>query len=89
MLGVVTNHSNTSPEWLVAVQSSARPKTFNQYKQIVRQHIIPSPGKIKVKDLGPERIQALYNQKLKGGTSIRTVILIHAVLHKALKQAFK
>jgi integrase len=66
-----------------------RPKTIFQYEQIFRQHIAPTLGNIKLKDLRPDQIQALYNAKLKSGTSARSVIMIHAVLHRALNHALK
>jgi len=76
-------------EWLVLNETSVRPKTSDQYKQIVAQHIVPSLGMIKMKDLNPRQIQALYSKKLESGTSARTVILIHAVLRRALNHALK
>ena len=76
-------------EWLITFKSSVRPKTITQYSQIVRQHIIPNLGKIKLKDLRPDQIQLLYNAKLKAGVSTRTVLLIHAVLHRSLEMALK
>ena len=76
-------------EWLVAIGNSIRPKTFIQYQQIVRQHIVPTLGNIKLKDVRPDHIQALYNQKTKDGMSNRTLLLVHAVLHRAFNQALK
>lgn len=76
-------------EWLIINSTSVRPKTSDQYKQIVKQHIIPDLGMIKLKDLNPRQIQALYSKKMLGGTSARTVILIHAVLRRALNHALK
>ncbi len=76
-------------EWLVLNSTSVRPKTSDQYKQIVNQHIIPDLGKIKLKDLNPRHIQALYSKKLESGTSARSVILIHAVLRRALNHALR
>ena len=76
-------------QWLILIQGSIRPNTLIQYGQIVRDHILPWLGKFKVKDLRADQIQAVYSQKLKEGTSARTVILIHSVLHKALKQAVR
>jgi integrase len=76
-------------QWLVTVKTSVRPKTYAQYKQIVTSHIVPILGHIKLKDLRPDHIQSLYNTKLKSGTSIRTVRMIHAVLHRALNQALQ
>jgi len=76
-------------QWLILIQGSIRPNTLIQYSQIVRDHILPQLGRIKLKDLRPDQIQILYSEKLRQGTSSRTVILIHAVLHKALKQAVR
>jgi integrase len=76
-------------QWLVTVKTSVRPKTYEQYKQIVTSHIVPILGHIKLKDLRPDHIQTLYNTKLKSGTSNRMVIMIHTVLHLTLNQALK
>lgn len=76
-------------QWLGSIRESIKTKTLFQYAQIIRDHIIPRLGKIKLKDLRPDQIQSLYNEKLDAGTSSRTVILIHAVLHRALKHALK
>jgi integrase len=76
-------------EWLITIKSTIRPKTHEQYTQIVQQHILPNLGNIKLKDLRPDNIQSLYNKKLKDGASERTVILIHSVLHRSLNLAVK
>jgi integrase len=76
-------------EWLDSYKASVRPKTIEQYSQIVRQHIMPYLGQIKLKDLRPDQIQALYTLKLNSGVSPRTVILVHAVLHRSLLMALK
>jgi len=76
-------------QWLVTVKTSVRPKTYEQYRQIVTGYIVPILGHIKLKDVRPDHVQSLYNTKLKSGTSNRTVRMIHAVIHRALNQAFK
>jgi integrase len=76
-------------EWLTLSASSVRPKTIDQYGQIVRQHIVPDLGMIKMKDLHARQIQALYSKKMESGTSARTVLLIHAVLRRALNYALR
>ena len=76
-------------QWLVTVKTSVRPKTYEQYRQIVTGHIIPILGCIKLKDVRPDHVQSLYNTKLESGTSNRTVRVIHTVLHIALNQALK
>jgi len=74
-------------EYLISIQTSVRPKTIIQYRRIVNNHINPIIGTYKLDEIKPNHIQNFYNSKLEKGTSERTVILIHAVLHKALRQA--
>ncbi|MGA7192309.1 MAG: tyrosine-type recombinase/integrase [Anaerolineales bacterium] len=76
-------------EWLAIAETSVRAKTIDQYKQIVRQHILPALGRIKMQDLQPRHIQSLYSKKLDSGTSPRTVQLIHSVLRRAFNQALR
>ncbi len=82
--GAQTNVSAFLSEWLVLTETSVRPKTIDAYKKIVRLHIDPELGRIKMKDLSPRQIQALYSKKLESGLSARSVVLIHAVLRTSL-----
>jgi integrase len=72
------------------------PRTAEGYQYIVRNHIIPSLGRLPLTQLKPEHLQRLYSEKLssgrfdcKGGLSKRSVQYIHVTLHKALKNAVK
>jgi integrase len=74
--------------WLVdSVADTVRPTTFERYEQIVRVHIRPALGKLKLKNVTPAHVRGLYREKLEVGLSPRTVQYIHVTLHKALKQA--
>jgi integrase len=74
--------------WLTdSVVDTVRPTTFERYEQIVRVHIRPSLGKLKLKNVTPAHVRSLYREKLEVGLSPRTVQYIHVTLHKALKQA--
>jgi integrase len=53
--------------WLDIINSSVRPKTSIQYKQIILQHVLPNLGRVKLKDLRPDQIQGLYNHELEAG----------------------
>jgi len=46
-------------------------------------------GKFQLRDLKPEHIQQLYNQMVKKERGLRTVQLVHSVLHRALVHAVK
>src|SRR4030043_1475445 len=41
-------------QWLVTVKTSVRPKTYEQYKQKVTNHVVPILGHIKLKDVRPD-----------------------------------
>lgn len=66
-----------------------RPTTWESYEVMVRCHIKPTIGHMALKDLRPEHLQRLYNNKLAAGCSARTVRYIHQVIHGALEQALK
>jgi integrase len=74
--------------WLVdSVRDTVRSTTFERYEQVVRLHIRPVLGKLKLKNLSPAHVRGLYREKLDAGLSPRTVQYVHVTLHKALKQA--
>lgn len=66
-----------------------RPKTIESYESIIRLHIRPEIGNVKLSALTPAHLQNLYSKKLNSGLSKRTVRYIHAVIHRVLKQALK
>jgi len=65
------------------------PRGYERYESIVRVHLIPSLGNIRLTQLRPEHIQKYYITKLNSGLSARTVKYHHVVLHIALKTAVK
>jgi len=50
-------------------------------------HLAPTLGRIKLKSLSPTHVRGLYREKLNSGLPATSVQRIHALLHKALKQA--
>jgi integrase len=64
-----------------------RQRTYERYESIVRVHIKPALGMVKLKALSPAHIRNLYRDKLDSGLAPRTVNYIHTTLHKALKDA--
>ncbi len=73
--------------WLEAIKGSVRSRTWRRHEQIVRVHLKPTIGRMKLDRLNALQVQAVYRQKLDGGLSARTVEIVHATLRKALKQA--
>ena len=66
-----------------------RPKTIESYEYLIRMHIKPEIGSIKLTALRPDHLQNLYSLKLNQGLSKRTVQYTHAIIHKSLQQAMK
>jgi integrase len=70
-----------------AVRGTVRQRTFERYESIVRVHLKPSLGWVKLRALTPAHVRGLYSSKLDGGLAPRSVLHIHRTLSKALKQA--
>jgi integrase len=70
-----------------SVHGTVRHSTYVRYEGLVRNHISPTLGQIKLPKLSPVHVRGLYRDKLEGGLSPRSVNYIHVCLHKALKQA--
>jgi integrase len=73
--------------WLPDIHNTVRQRTWERYEQIVRVHIKPALGRVKLKDLTATHARGLYREKLESGSSPRTVQYIHTTLRKALKDA--
>jgi integrase len=72
--------------WLESIRDSVKPVSWENYERNIRLYLKPALGNVKLAKLTPGRIQALYDKK-RSTMSPASVKLIHAVLHKALKQA--
>src|ERR671910_3591406 len=74
--------------WLSdSVRGTVRQRTYERYESLVRVHICPTLGRIKLKNLTPAHVRSLCREKLDSGLAPRTVQYIHRTLSKALKQA--
>lgn len=63
--------------------------SWERYKGLSDNHIKPAIGSIVLKDLRPQHLQQLYNEKVKEGLAPATIRKIHNVIHAALNQALK
>jgi integrase len=74
--------------WLAdSVKDTVRLTTYQGYERIVRLHIKPTLGRVKLQNLTPTHLRGLYRERLEAGLAPRMVQLIHTTLHKALKEA--
>jgi hypothetical protein len=80
-------------QWLPAVQGRLRPSTRANYQTNLQVHTIPALGALKLQRLTAPRIASFYSQLLADGRrdgkglAPKTVRNIHALLHRALKDA--
>jgi integrase len=74
--------------WLEDVyKASVRLTTFRNGSILVRKHLIPALGHIKLQKLTAQQVQSFYAKKLKDGSTASRVRNIHATLHTALEHA--
>jgi len=79
--------------WLnSSARHRVRASTLDSYAQKVRLYVRPILGHILLQKLTPAQVQALYNELLAGNQtraaiSPRTVRYVHAILHRAIKEA--
>lgn len=69
--------------------STLSPRTIISYKYLIKNHINPGIGSIRLSLLRPEHLQTLYSKKVEEGLSRRTVQYIHQFVHTSLKVACK
>jgi integrase len=75
--------------WLPTVKDTVKERTWARHEEVVRLHLKPSIGRVKLQKLNALDVQELYRRKLDEGLSPRTVQIVHTTLHKALKQAVR
>ena len=74
--------------WLTdSVRGTVWLSTFERHEQIVRAHVNPALGRIKLNNLTPPHVRGLIAEKLESGLDPATVRKIHSTLHKALSGA--
>src|ERR687890_2866584 len=74
--------------WLTdSVRDTVKATTYESYERLIRLHLVPTIGRLKLKNLTTTHVRGLYREKLDHGLSPTSVQRVHALLHKALKQA--
>lgn len=78
--------------WTEEYLGAVKPRTVDSYKTIVKTHLKPGLGAIKLESLAAHTIQNFYNSlsaatKDREALSPKSVKNVHGILHKALAQA--
>jgi integrase/predicted RNA-binding Zn-ribbon protein involved in translation (DUF1610 family) len=83
-------------EWLPAIEATVRLTTYRSYVQHVRWHIAAHLGEVALQSLTGAQINALYailarrgRRSGEAGLSAQTIRHVHAVLHRALRDAVR
>jgi integrase len=76
-------------QWLDHAELTCKPSTLHGYTVVVRCHLTPSLGLVRLQKLSPTHLTKLYREKRHQGLSARRVAIIHAVLHRALAEALR
>jgi len=76
-------------KWLIEIiePRAESINTFDGYESIVRNHLKPSLGKKRLRDLSPDDVDGLLRAKRASGLSHSTVARIRTALVKALRHA--
>lgn len=76
-------------QYLRSAKMNLRPSSFNQYEFIVRCHIVPHIGNLRLSKVRPHHLQDLYAKSLASGLSATTTRHIHKVAHLLFERAMK
>ena len=80
-------------EWLEAHAMEIKPKTLQDYRHLITRHVKPHIGGVALQAIRPARLTRLYRDLAttggRNGTGLspRTVEYVHAILHKAFRDA--
>jgi integrase len=70
-----------------SVRGTVKETTYANYSYIIRVHISPALGRLKLKSLTPAHVRGFYGEKARTNLSSATVKKMHIVLRRALSQA--
>ena len=75
-------------DWLRDVaRHKVSARTYDRYEEILRCHVLPQLGSVRLTDLQPAQVQHCYGRMLDAGVSAATVHKAHVALHGALRHA--
>jgi integrase len=86
---VTTLSSFLNETWLPSITSRVQPTTADGYRRIVKTHIVPALGGVKVQALSEPMVEAWVANLVASGLNPKTVRNIHAVLSKAMADAIR
>jgi len=76
-------------EWLELIKPTLKHKSYDAYESLLRIHLIPQLGHIRLSKLTPEHISGAWVRMLKEGHSATLIEHCHLRLSKAIHDAMK
>lgn len=77
-------------QWLETRRGKIEETSHARYEELIRLHVLPTFKGVPVNKLAPLMVDKFYADKLKEGTiSSTTLRQIHAILHKAFRDAMR
>ena len=71
--------------WMEATRDRLASRTAERYASIVKLHIVPVIGSVKLSRLTPEHVRKIYKAVKDKGLSNQTCLHVHRALHTALQ----
>jgi integrase len=76
-------------EWLPAVEGTLRPLSVQTYAALIRGHIVPRLGSLRLQAVTAGHLNGLYRELEQAGLAPATRRVMHAIIHRALKDAVR
>jgi integrase len=73
--------------WLEHQKGRLRPHPYKRYSQIVRDHVLPVIGELRIDRVRPAHVQRVLDEVAAKGLAVRSVVETRAVLSSAMRQA--
>lgn len=72
-----------------AIAGSVKERSFDRYEGILRVHVAPDLGSIRLSKLTALHLSGFYREKLNAGLSAGNVAQMHSLIKRALRQAVR
>jgi len=80
---------NYADHWTILIGQTVKRRTLARYTEILRLHLLPRFGKVRVHEMDRGRIKLFLSEKLNAGLEKRTVRNIQSVLRAMLNAAIE
>jgi integrase len=80
---------NYADHWTILIGQTVKRRTLARYKEILRLHLLPRFGKVRVHEMDRGRIKLFLSEKLNAGLEKRTIRNIQSVLRAMLNAAIE